>query len=245
MWHTLYPELAGAAQEKRGTKRTVKALKFLASILTFDEWWKDYGFASEDERYRLCGLDCCITYDIAEQLLAELAIERLSDVYRRSMRRIPPVVMAQARGIKVDEERRLTSIAGLDALLAPLEATMAEIAAPFIAEWTGNKSLFEEIWTCPCCRNGKGKRSACWSCAGFPKLPGKRAQAALEIPLGLCTVCGGEGQRTTLVFNPNSSQQKAILLYDILRLPRHYNEGKPTTDEGALKSILAQLGGVT
>lgn len=72
-WHVLQPELAGQAQHKKGSKRTQKSLRFLASLYTREPFWKDYDFASEDERYILNGKDCCVTLEIAQAMERELA----------------------------------------------------------------------------------------------------------------------------------------------------------------------------
>lgn len=69
-WHALQPELAGAAMH--GRRRTVKSLRFLASIYTRDRFWKNYDFADEGERYHLCGVDCCSTLEIALAMEAQL-----------------------------------------------------------------------------------------------------------------------------------------------------------------------------
>jgi len=67
-WHVLMPELAGAAQGKKGSKRTEKSLRFLASIFTREPYWKDYSFATDEDRYKLNGKDCCVTLEIADKL---------------------------------------------------------------------------------------------------------------------------------------------------------------------------------
>lgn len=74
-WHALQPELAGKKLQKRkGTysRRTVKSLKFLASVYTRHPWWKDYDFKTETEKYRLCGVDCCETNEIAAAMVPQL-----------------------------------------------------------------------------------------------------------------------------------------------------------------------------
>lgn len=76
MWHALQPELAGAREDPAKTKRmrrnTKKALKFLISVFLRDTWHKDYEFSSEEERYVLCGKDCCTTLAIAQILATEM-----------------------------------------------------------------------------------------------------------------------------------------------------------------------------
>lgn len=76
-WHCLQPELAGRASDRKKRKgryhrTTAKSLRFLASVYTRDTWWKDYAFVTEEERYTLCGKDCCITLEIAQRMQEEL-----------------------------------------------------------------------------------------------------------------------------------------------------------------------------
>jgi len=76
-WHALMPELAGLRDDpsnlRRMRRKTHKGLRFLASIYTRDQFWKDYDFNNDYDRYVLNGLDCCITLDIAIQQQAQLA----------------------------------------------------------------------------------------------------------------------------------------------------------------------------
>lgn len=75
-WHALNPELAGkktqVGNRKAAGRRTVKSLKFLASIYTRDRWWKEYAFTDEAQRYELCGRDCGVTLEIAQRQIAQL-----------------------------------------------------------------------------------------------------------------------------------------------------------------------------
>ena len=54
--------------KKKGvySRRTQKSLRFLASLFTRERWWKDYDFANEHDKYHLNGLDCCVTFEVAE-----------------------------------------------------------------------------------------------------------------------------------------------------------------------------------
>jgi len=76
-WHVLQPELAGQADPSKDKKRkhrfTRKSLAFFASIYTRDPWWKDYEFESDEEKYVLCGRDCCTMLEAAEKMRDELA----------------------------------------------------------------------------------------------------------------------------------------------------------------------------
>ena len=74
-WHALQPELAGRkTQVKRRTygRRTVKSLQFLASVYERVAFWKVYDFASEQERYALCGRDACVTLSVARKQTKQL-----------------------------------------------------------------------------------------------------------------------------------------------------------------------------
>lgn len=77
-WHVLNPELAGkktqVGNRKAGTRRTVKSLKFLASIYTRVPFYKDYAFQSDMDRYVLCGKDCCVTWEVADKQRAQLEV---------------------------------------------------------------------------------------------------------------------------------------------------------------------------
>src|SRR5207247_1589436 len=59
LWATLEPLLAGKIEEGGG-KQTHKSLRFLASILTDQPYWKDYEFQDETQRYTLCARDARI-----------------------------------------------------------------------------------------------------------------------------------------------------------------------------------------
>ena len=73
MWHSLEPTLAGQRDSKKGKKRSEKSLRFLAGLLTWEPFWKDYEFKSEEERWRLCAKDSRVTWEVAESLLRMLA----------------------------------------------------------------------------------------------------------------------------------------------------------------------------
>lgn len=258
-WHALNPELAGksvavGARKARST-RTAKSLKFLSSIYTRDAWWKDYEFTSDMERYRLCGVDCCVTLDIAQKQAKQLDAEGLRHIHDFEVALLDPCLAMTTRGIRVDNERRLRMLAELEAERAPLTATLEAAGVAALAAHpervpVAKAHLFSERRVCACCRNGKAKRTACWGCAGFAKKPTKRQLADVVDRIGdelhrgtllqPCAKCGGAGAFVTACFSPSSPQQIAILLYDVLRLPKRMSGGKVTTDEEALKSLLAE-----
>lgn len=64
LWHVCDPMLAGKSE----SGRSEKSLRFLASLLLDEPWWKDYDFKSEEDRWLLCAKDARITWAIWEQL---------------------------------------------------------------------------------------------------------------------------------------------------------------------------------
>lgn len=66
LWHACEPLLAGKAGDAQETQ---KSLRFLASIFTWDEWWKDYRFASPEEQWKLCARDAAVTFEVCHRLL--------------------------------------------------------------------------------------------------------------------------------------------------------------------------------
>lgn len=245
-WHACYPELAGASQDaigrRSGAKRTHKSLAFLASLFTQDAPWKDYD-TDDEGMYLLNGRDCCITYEIMEALDAEIDRLGVRPIYRHTLSLIDPCVAMQARGLPIDDTVRATRVDALQARLDSASERLNTLVAPLLEASIDRlkpevAALFRWRNVCTCCRNGAGKRDACWSCAGFPKAPGKRALAEYGKPLTPCAHCGGKGEFTGLTFNPRSGPQKAALLHDILKLPPRYVDGRVSVDSDALKSLL-------
>ncbi len=152
---------------------------------------------------------------------------------------LDPCLAMSERGIRVDEARRAAMLADLAAMRAPLLDEVRTIVLPRLgaAKRLPKPHLFRAKWVCACCRGGKTKRAACWACAGFAEKPTKKQLAGRV--LAPCVVCGGEGKRETLTFNPDSSEQIGIVLYDVLRLPKRTRAGRTRADEEALKDIRA------
>lgn len=255
-WHSMYPELAGKKISGTGSKRTHKSLAFLASIYTTDAWYKDYDFETEEDRYILNGRDCAITFDVFEQQKEKVERLGVQDIYRHEVGLIWPVVEMQARGMRVDDDLRRERIEALEARIDADTERLNELVIPLIEERSDRSEdrmrLFENIeGVCPCCRHASKKQFACWSCAGFESAPSKadlvgaggdpsKLKRELEEEmLSTCKVCEGKPRREWLEFNPNSSDQRCLVLFDILRLPKRYNHGSLTADESALKSLLA------
>ena len=79
MWHALEPLLAGTRKDdseqgrkKAGGKRTEKGLRFLASLLTNFEHYKDYQFERDEQQYELCAKDAMVTWKCWSELKRRL-----------------------------------------------------------------------------------------------------------------------------------------------------------------------------
>jgi len=257
-WHACYPELAGKSDHK-SFQATRKSLSFLSSMFTWDEWWKDYAFTHEQQRWDLNGKDCMVTFDVMNALDPIIDNLDVRKIYKHAVRLVWPVVAMQARGLRVDSDRLAKNREAISSRVNDLNGTIQEIGVDIIEpklDQIARRHLFEEVWTCPCCRNGKGKKDKCWGCAGYDKKPTKGqlfkrlipkdaeglSKAELEdILLKTCVVCKGEGQRTTIKIKPGSPDQLRIILYDILKFKSRTFKGKLTVDENALKDMLSEL----
>jgi DNA polymerase I-like protein with 3'-5' exonuclease and polymerase domains len=173
---------------------------------------------------------------------------KLREIHDFELALLDPCLAMTERGLRVNNERRLAMIENLDSQRGPLTTQLCDFVVqrvlPLHMDKLGDRiGLFRKRAVCKCCRNGKGKREACWACAGFAKKPTKRQEASLTAAtgngLGPCNVCGGAGESFRTEFNPASPEQVKIVLYDLLKLPKRTKDGKLTTDEEALKSLLA------
>lgn len=245
-FHCCWPELAGKGEVESRSKRTQKSLRFLASLyLARPRWWKDYS-SNAYEMYILNGIDCCVTYEIEQRLREEMKELGICDsVYRNELALVPIVVSTLQRGIAIDVEKLDRSREELLERRSTEVERLSNLVEPILTEARSSLSKPHLIWeesVCPCCRNGKAKRVACWSCAGFDSKPGKKELAASGKELQPCSVCDGVGKWERFVFNPESNDQKKMLLYEALGIPPRYEKGKVTTNEEKLKDILGGLG---
>ena len=241
-WHALWPEIAGKGA--KGSKRTRKSLAFLASLYTESpEWWKEYD-TDEAGMYQLNGLDCCITYEIMQNLKREIAEQDVAAIYAHEMSMMPVLVAIQERGLAVDEIGRQRAAQELGVRRTEALLRIRELAEPILRERRisiEKPHLFYGTARCSCCNGGAKKSAACWACAGFAKQPGKRQLG--DIVLAPCAVCNGAGRFDTFDFNPASTAQQVELFYNVLNLPQRYNDGSLTCDEKALKGLLAEVAG--
>ena len=258
-FHICWPALAGKGE--RSSRRTQKSLKFLASLYTLDRWWKDYDFENLNEMYYLNGVDCMSTLEIHQRLKVERKHLQISDeIYEHEMSMIWPTVKMLERGIRVDEKKLEANLQSLDELLDGLVGGLGEVVKPLLEEareGISRPALFWKKKTCRCCGGGKKKRAQCWGCAGCTKAPGKAELVALcgdwgaekmkkadleKRVLAPCQKCAGEGSWEEFSFNFDSTDQKKILLYEVLKIPTRFHKGKASVAEEKMKDILGGLG---
>ena len=172
-----------------------------------------------------------------------------------------PCMAITARGLRIDEERRLSMIAVLEAEIQPLHDDLQGIVLPLVAENEAKLKklkkwhLFQEKWCCSCCRGGVKKAAACWSCAGFKEKPTRKfinwlaaqpksEQTGVEEARCLlvdkypCQKCGGQGKGSKLLYKPSSPEQTKIVLYSLCHLPKRMLKKKLTVEEDALKTLV-------
>lgn len=259
-WFALYPELAGAKEDKKKRKMTRKSLAFLSSIFTLDAWWKG-DYSTLQEFYEYNGKDCCITFDVFEKLMHEVKVLGVESSYDHVRSLIWPCVDMLARGMAVDEPLRLQRLEELTASSVTVRAELNKFAQPLLKK-TSSPLFQKKEGVCKCCRHAKKKQKQCWSCSGFKSAPSKTELAVRindtswewgtgrknavkatkteleEAMLSPCTVCSNLPRREWLEWNPGSHDQNKVLLYDLLKLPRRTKKGKLRSDEEALKSLL-------
>jgi uracil-DNA glycosylase family 4 len=71
LWHCLEPLLAGKKKEKGDS--TQKSLRFLASLLTDEPFWKNYQFEDAEQQLQLCARDARVTWACWDALRQRLA----------------------------------------------------------------------------------------------------------------------------------------------------------------------------
>lgn len=257
LWRAVALEFAG--QSIKGGKRTQKSLRFLCSLFTDVDWWKDYDFSNQDQMYDLNGHDVCNTYLLWNALMASAIEIDTVDIYRHEMRIQPSLVRIQERGMLVDNKLREMRLDEIEKRKAIVESDILRKVMPIVEEYRDlleKPHLFFDKRNCLCCRSAVKKRERCWSCAGFDKAPNKRDLLSLapegtdpktkvedlrDLVLGPCSVCGGGEPEEVVSFASTSSAQMIDVLYNILRIPKRHNKGKLTVDEERLKDLLGVL----
>ena len=138
----------------------------------------------------------------------------LLELHQFELALIDPCLAMTARGLRVDDKVRRAMMEALASQAGPITKAVNErLAVRLAATSVAGCYLFDQTWRCPACHNGKKKK--------------------LD-----CAECGGDGRREWREFNLASEQQKKIVLYEILKLPRRQKGGKLRSDEDALKGLL-------
>jgi len=178
-WHACYPEIAGKKEDKKKHKMTRKSLAFLASLSTFDEWWKG-DYETEEEFFIYNGKDCCITHDVWTWVKSTMKTLGAQETYEHERKSIWPCVDMLQRGLNVDDELRVERVEALSEGFNEIYTEMNSLVVPLIErererlEVDDTLRLFEETDpTCECCSHGVKKQFSCWSCVGFSKAPSK------------------------------------------------------------------------
>ena len=157
-----------------------------------------------------------LSNDAAREKAKVAGVLTLRAIHDFEVALLDPCLAMTERGIRVDEARRVRMrdelVAARDPMMRELEATtVRDVLAPLGSV----PKLLERVRVCTTCRNGKNKRVG-------------------------CATCGGAGKSRTLVFNAASPAQVKLVLFDLLRLPKRTKQGKLSTDEESLKSLLAE-----
>jgi len=138
----------------------------------------------------------------------------LAAVYRRSMRLQPVLRAMTRRGLRVNDTLRQERIALLSAEADKLQEQAQNVLSEDVWDRLERPDLFYEEKVCKDCHNGRKKRLT-------------------------CGLCGGQGKAYVTHLNLGSERQLKDLLYNGLGLPERTTNGKVTTDEEALQSLVA------
>jgi len=163
---------------------------------------------------------------------------------------LEPFMAISERGIRIDDTKRLQMVSKIAENASEPKKRLQEVVEPLVNDKTPRRGLFFEKWCCKCCRGGKVKSQECWSCVGFEKKPTKKdlecyvllekkGKPQFAIKLVPCRKCDGIGKGSTFHFNDESGDQVKIVLYQLLKLPKRFKEKRLTSDEEALKGLLA------
>lgn len=166
---------------------------------------------------------------------------------------LEPFMAISERGIRIDDIKRLQMVSKIAENASEPKKRLQEVVEPLVNDKTPRRSLFFEKWCCKCCRGGSIASWHCWRCAGLASNPKTKADyfcayhrryeslslKELREKLPICKECGGIGKGSSFHFNDESGDQVKIVLYQLLKLPKRFKDKRLTSDEEALKSLLA------
>ena len=265
--HLLEPsgiDPGGDRQVSAGSQMVGKSLA--PHIATRFTWWPYHKWLRELDPLLYCAMDSVVCYDAYWAQLRELGERpKLLDYAIHDMRLFEVLQHMLRRGLRVDEAERLRVVEQQRKRLAALDAELAELAEPYVAEALEQgrmrkPHLFETERVCECCRAASKKRLHCWSCAGFERSPPKamlleRAESAeqraawaalkaaelREHVLEPCAACSDTPDGRLVSREPinwDSSDQVGDLLYRALRIPARRYQGSETIRFEQLERLL-------
>ena len=130
-WHSAYPELAGKKEDKKKHKMTRKSLAFLASLCTWDHYWKG-DYETDEEFFIYNGKDCCITFDVDTWVQGVVDDLGARETYDHEMGLVWPVVDMLQRGLGVDENLRVAREVALTLGFSEEDEKLGELALPLL-----------------------------------------------------------------------------------------------------------------
>ena len=85
--------------------------------------------SSSEAAYIYNGLDCCVTAEVYNELMSQLATEpeNVRETYENALAKLAPIMEMSMRGTYIDETARQTSIADLEKELAQLDGRFQRI----------------------------------------------------------------------------------------------------------------------
>jgi DNA polymerase-1 len=143
---------------------------------------------------------------------------------------LDPILAMSERGILVDEALRQTMMTDLRESVAPLKDDLQAIVVPKLGTSIPKAHLFK-----PKREDNKPLKKTDLMALGADLLPEERMQKVVKKVLERWLRARGR----YWAFNPGSDQQKQVVLYDLLKLPRRVTKGKLKVDEDTLKDLAA------
>lgn len=229
--------------------------------------WPHHKWLVDHDPLLYNGMDNVVTYDAYEPMLKELFDRDLYKVAVHDHALLAPLLDMQWHGVKIDKNAHAEAIRELRTDREGLVATIQEAVRPVTDANLGRfkkPHLFERERSCECCGGGKLARSHCWRCGGLAAKPEKKADycpinphltspedamlgqgicmkvsmAEHKANLPMCRTCQGTGKvKNRLVFNPDSSDAVADVLYRGLGIkPRKY-KGNETVRVGSIEPL--------
>ena len=145
MWHALHPELACS-------KMVGKRLALLVSLFTHDNYYKDTlqtwkKVADWEAFYEYNARDSAVTFEIWQELYADLVQRDLVHVYDYSIDLLRPYIDATKRGIRIDSRAKGTKAGVSKRRLATLEKDLLALAGQDFnpRSWQQIKAIFAKL----------------------------------------------------------------------------------------------------